>query len=142
MNRNQGGSGYLIPDVGVAEWAGFSRDGRYFAIAGPFRNGALYETASRAKVLPISDNLPQIEGAAFSPDNRRFATGGRENTGFKLYDLETGQVVFSTLDSGHGYRGIQYSVDGNLIGAQSDDGLHIWLAPSWEEIAAAEAKDR
>jgi len=141
MNRKRGGPGQPVRGVGTTEWARFSSDGRYFAIAGPFLKASLFETASLERVLPISDNLALIEGAAFSPDNQRFATGGRENTGFNLYDLETGQVVFSILDSGLRYYGVQYSWDGHLIGAQSDGKLHIWRAPSWEEIRTVGERD-
>jgi WD40 repeat protein len=141
MNQKLGESGVPVDGVGVSEWAGFSPDGTYFAVDGTFQNGVIFETATRQPVLPISDNLPKIRGGAFSPDNRRFAAGGMEVNGFTLWDFQTGQVVLSFANTGLSYYGVQFSSDGKLIGAQSEGKLHLWRAPTWEEIRRADESE-
>jgi hypothetical protein len=44
---------------------------------------------------------------------------------------------------GSGFRYLGFSADGNAIGWLNQLGaLYTWRAPSWEEIAAAEAKEK
>ena len=126
-----------IPEMGVSDWVGFSQDAAYFAASGVFRNASIYETSTRRRVVPISDNLPQIHrGGSFSPDNHRFAACSKEKHELKLWDLDTGQPVLSFTNENAGFYGVEYSTGGNLIGAQSNGKLHIWRAPTWPQIKA------
>jgi WD40 repeat protein len=56
----------------------------------------------------------------------------------KLWDLATGQDVLNLEGTGTFFGNLRFSPDGNMIVATSTSGAHVWRAPSWEEINAAE----
>jgi WD40 repeat protein len=93
--------------------------------------------------------LQGAHSVAFSPDARRLAVGGDGREAIKIWDLQTGQelLTLEAQDSlfGH-YGGTAFSADGSLLGSLPFLGvLHVWRAPSWSEIEAAEqsqAKNR
>jgi hypothetical protein len=57
-----------------------------------------------------------------------------------LWDTESWQEVLSLEGQGTGFPGAWFFPNGNAIGwLNSATGvLHLWRAPSWEEIAAEE----
>jgi WD40 repeat protein len=51
--------------------------------------------------------------------------------------------VFTLSAEGSIFGLTRFSPDGNTLGTESSDGtLNLWRAPSWEEINAAEAKEK
>ena len=78
-------------------------------------------------------------GIAFSPDGRRLisASGGREAV--KLWDVGTRQELLTLAGTGSILNAATWSADRDVILAGWP--WQAWRAPSWEEIAAAEAKD-
>jgi serine/threonine protein kinase/WD40 repeat protein len=87
----------------------------------------------------VHGHLNGAHGVAFSPDGRRLisTSGGREAV--KLWDVATRQEVLTLGGIGGSLNGARWSADGNAILAGTP--WQAWTAPSWEEIAAAEAKD-
>jgi WD40 repeat protein len=93
--------------------------------------------------------LPTLKGfklgshsVAFSPDNRRLAAGSNGREAIKLWDCETWQEVLTLSGEGSRFGSLTFSPDGRYLLAINDAGLaHLWMAPSWEEIAAEEAKN-
>jgi WD40 repeat protein len=81
----------------------------------------------------------QALAIAFSPDGRRLisSSGGREAV--KLWDVGTRQELLTLGGGGAPLYGAAWSADGDVILAGAP--WQAWRAPSWEEIAAAEAKD-
>jgi WD40 repeat protein len=78
----------------------------------------------------------------FSWDGRRLAAGGDGREAVKIYSVESRQELL-TLDASaeQGFWGTTFSPDDNVLAASSVDGmLHLWRAPSWREIEAAEAR--
>jgi WD40 repeat protein len=76
----------------------------------------------------------------FSPDGKRLAMASAGSEAIKLLDVE-GHLELLTLEGrGSEFEPTAFSPDGNLLGTMSTSSgvLHLWRAPSWEEIAAAE----
>jgi len=77
-----------------------------------------------------------------SPDGRRLAAGSNRREAVKLWDVETRQEVLTLSGEGSRFGVLNFSPDGRYLLAINDVGLvHLWTAPTWEEIAAEEAKD-
>jgi WD40 repeat protein len=89
---------------------------------------------------PLHGHLNAVYGIAFSPDGRRLisAFGGREAV--KLWDIGTRQELLTLGGTGSMLPAARWSADGDVILAGPP--WQAWRAPSWEEIAAAEAKER
>jgi len=78
----------------------------------------------------------------FSPDSSRLAVGawGRPEA-IKLWNTQTWQEILTLEGSpGNVAVSVAFSPDGNLIGARDTTlgVVHLWRAPAWSEIAAAE----
>ena len=88
----------------------------------------------------FSTNVPVSSWTclAFSPDSRRLVTG---LSSLCLWDMETGQSVINLKLDSNVYRTAHFSPDGKWLGCSSLDGLHLWRAPTWEEMEAMEIQD-
>jgi WD40 repeat protein len=84
--------------------------------------------------------LGLVFSAALSPDGRRAATGGQSpRDAVKLWDLVAHRELLTLQGEGQYFIHLTFSPDGNTLAAVSLDGMaHLWRAPSWEEIKAAE----
>jgi WD40 repeat protein len=120
-----------------------SPDDQLVATAGSDSEVRLWNAATHTLVGVLRGHLLGAHSVAFSPDGDRLASGstGREAT--KLWDLATQQDVVTLAGSGNLFEFTRFSPDGHLIVAiNSDQQVHLWRAPSWAEIAAAEAKEK
>ncbi|HEX4054449.1 MAG TPA: hypothetical protein VHX86_09310 [Tepidisphaeraceae bacterium] len=55
--------------------------------------------------------------------------------------MDSWQDVLTLHAEGNLFTAATFSPDGNAIGVVTDQGiLRVWQAPSWDQIAAAEAK--
>ncbi|HJQ81793.1 MAG TPA: WD40 repeat domain-containing protein, partial [Lacipirellulaceae bacterium] len=85
--------------------------------------------------------LPGGHSIAFSPDGRRLAISGGEEKAVGVWDLESRRQLVALASDGSGGRGVGFSPDGNVIGAVNSRGdMFLWRAPTFEEIAAVEAR--
>ncbi len=79
---------------------------------------------------------------AFSPDGRRFAVSSTGLEGVKLWDTGTRQELLTLSGDGRLWS-VQFSPDGRYLMAINDDNLvHLWSAPTLDEINAAEAREK
>jgi WD40 repeat protein/tRNA A-37 threonylcarbamoyl transferase component Bud32 len=134
---------HLALKVAGASDLAFSPDRSLLAAT---RNDAfpeLYATASWQKVATLTGFLQGIHSAAWSPDSRRLVTGSDGKEAIKLWDAASFEEVLTLEAAGELFDRTQFSTDGNWIGSRNDKAvLHLWHAPSWEEIEAAEKADR
>ena len=80
-------------------------------------------------------------GVAFSKDGRRLISAGAGREAVKLWDVGTRQELLNLSGTGSILQQALWSADGDtiLVGAGA---WQAWRAPSWEEIAAVEAKEK
>ena len=102
----------------------------------------LWDIAGRREVGSLRTDASAVLSVAFSPDGHRIATGLHEDSAVTLWDTATRRQL--VILSGRGaFPTLGFSRDGNtVIGINAEGRVHLWRAPSWEEIAAAEAKEK
>ena len=117
----------------------FSRDAKLLVSASEFGDVRLWDLNRREPVAALASPLDAVHGLAISPDGRRLAVGGAGVQAMKLWDLATQQEVATLAGQGVFHTGLQFSPDGNaLLSINQAETLHLWRAPSWEEIERQE----
>jgi WD40 repeat protein len=123
----------------------FSPDGTMLATASNDNTCKLFDLRRRREVTTLRGHLLSLFSVCFSPDGRRLAahTGGTGTTGsgIIIWDLETDREVLFLETHRTGYAGVLFHPSGDSLLSFSRSALRLWRAPSWEEIAAAEAKE-
>jgi hypothetical protein len=98
---------------------------------------------------PVQPEAPEtldahLNGAfalAFSADGRRLISTSTGRESMKIWNVHTRQELLTLGEAGSmAGNETSWSSDGNVILAGAP--WHAWRAPSWEEIAAAEAKEK
>jgi len=122
----------------------FSPDGERFAIASSLGYARVWRTAIWREEATLRGFLNGVQSVVYSPDGQRLATGGSNpDDTVKLWDVDSWQELLTLEATGHSFHITAFSPDGNAIGTLSADGfLHVWQAPSWAKILAAEAKEK
>ena len=126
--------------VGIA----FTPDARIMATGGEDGIAKLWDVATRREIATLKGHLKSIHALDISPDGRRLATAGSGAEAVKLWDIHTHQELITLSGEGSLMLALVFSPDGNKIigmnlGPDNQLQLHIWRAPSWAEIEAAEA---
>ena len=102
----------------------------------------LLDPALRKEIGSLRGHLIGALRSAFSPDGRRLFSTDRRQEAVKLWDVGTRQELL-TLAGGTDstLEGVpKWSADGDVILAGPP--WQAWSAPSWEEIAAADEKEK
>lgn len=130
-------------DILEGDVGSYSADGKWFAIASSLGYARVWDAAIWQEVATLRGLLKGAHSAGFSADGQRLAVGSGDNEAVKLWDTESWQEVFTLEGLGTGYMGTWFSPDGNTLTWGNQSGmLHIWQAPSWEEIHAVEEKEK
>ena len=118
----------------------FSPDGRMLASTSLDGTVVLRDLVAHREVATLRGHSRRVWGAAFSPDGRRLATGGSDaRDAVKLWDLATQRELLTLHGEGEFFQYVTFSPDGGSLMATSYAGIaHLWRAPSWAEIEAAE----
>jgi WD40 repeat protein len=132
----------LTMNLGNTHRASFSPDGKIFAAGSSLGMGKVWSIDPPGELWTMDGFLLGVDSVAFSADGSRIATGSSGEEALKLWDTASHQEVLTLAAEGSIYYQTAFSADGNVLGSRNGQGvLHLWRAPSWEEIAAAEAKD-
>jgi WD40 repeat protein/serine/threonine protein kinase len=127
---------------GEALGLAMSPDGRM--LAGAFEDGSvrLWDMETLKLLESFKGFLLSATSVAFSPDGRRLAASSNGQEAVKLWDAETRQEVLTLSGEGSQFFSLKFSSDGRCLLAINRAGLaHLWSAPTWEEIEAAEADE-
>jgi WD40 repeat protein len=101
----------------------------------------LWDSSNFELIEELRGHLLGVEGVAFSPDGQRLASASQGEEAVKLWDVQSRQEVATLSGEGLIAGGLAFSPDGNMLSAVNSQGkAHIWWAPSFEEIAAAESR--
>ena len=123
--------------------AAFSPDGTFLAVASELGSGQVWNTASWTPEATLGGFLLSTHSVGFSSDGSRLAVSSDDKEALKLWETEGWQEVLTLPGEGSLFHRAAFSPDGNTIGVLNGHGLlHLWHAPSWQEIAAAEAKEK
>jgi WD40 repeat protein len=132
-----------MQDSGLVPSLAFSPDGTLLATAEYSNEARLWDIPSGKLRATLKGHIQAVMGVTFSPDGRTLATGGDDGK-VKLWNIATQQEMVSLKIPHGGCRSIKFSPDGCVlaVGSFLDPEPYMWLweAPSFEEIAAAEAR--
>ena len=119
-----------------------SSDGNYLAVGTGNNIGQIRDARSFRLLATLAGYASNVPSVAFSHDNRRLATSGQGPEGMRLWDVENWEPLLALPVTAFLYQAA-FSPDDNCLGGRGEEGtLHLWRAPSWEEIAAAEKEGR
>jgi WD40 repeat protein len=129
-----------IPGDGYATSLAVSPDGGLVASATSAGQVRLFNPSKSELIEAVHGHLNGASSVAFSPDGRRLisTSGGRETV--KLWDVGTRQELLTLSGIGSMLHGARWSADGDMILAGAP--WQAWRAPSWQEIATAEANQQ
>jgi WD40 repeat protein len=97
-----------------------------------------WESGSWRDAGQLGGFLRNVMGLAFSPNGQRLAAGSSGEEAVRLYETKHDQPLVSLQAQGTMFSPT-FDSSGNVLGAMSiEGGLHVWRAPSWQEIEAAE----
>ena len=121
------------------ESVAFSPDGKTFAAASHDGTVELWDTETLTRQALLRGVVDSgFSSVTFSPDGQRVMAGGDGKEAIKLWDLHSHEDVATLTGEGRFFFA-KFSPDGNTIAAQNGKGLlHVWTAPAWEQIEAAE----
>jgi len=120
-----------------------SPDGKFLAVASQLGYIRLWDLATLRPAATLGSFLIGAHSVSFSQDGTRLMAGGDGDEAIKIWDINSRQELLTLGASTDVFRTPKFSPDGNILGSEQQDGvLHLWRAPSWAEIAAAEAKEK
>ena len=114
--RQLGNSGYSFGSV--VTW---SPDGKRIALACLY-GAKLWDAATGEKLSTLTGHSSIVFSAAWSPDSRRLATGGADETA-KVWDVQTGRELLSLPNRVGSVSSVAWSPDGRLLAAAGDDSI-------------------
>ena len=119
----------------------FSLDGKL--AFGPSAMGEVrvFDSHSWQETAKLRGFMFGAHSVAFAPDGQRLVTGSTAQESITIWDQGNYErlLTFPTTDSGLNSTG--FSPDGNVIVSRSNSGkIFFWRAPTFEEIAQAEAR--
>jgi WD40 repeat protein len=121
--------------------AALSSDGRWVAVVSVLGVNQLWDTTTPELRATFQGFLQGTHSVAFSTDGRRLAIGSNGSEAIKLWDVESLQELLTLPGQGSMFNATAFSPDGHVLASSNSQGmLHLWRAPSFEEIARREAE--
>ena len=141
-----GGPAAVLPETWKTDFpfgrVAVSPNGKYLAATqGVDQRILIWDLQNRQQIGSLaSEFMVGPASVYFSPDNRRVVAAGVAPWSILVFDLESQQQVLALASVADTRRWARFSPDGNIIAAEDEASVvYGWRAPSWEQIAAAEA---
>jgi eukaryotic-like serine/threonine-protein kinase len=128
-----------VPGRHVSVDVAVSPDGSLVASTSESGMVRLFDPLKGELIETLHGHLNGAFGIAFSPDGRRLISTSNGREAVKLWDVGTRQELLTLSGAGLPYRAC-WTADSEAILVGSP--WQVWRAPSWEEIAASEAKEK
>jgi WD40 repeat protein len=119
----------------------FSLDGRFLFATSLVGEVRVFDATTLLETAKLRGFMFGAHSVGFTPDGQRLVTGGTAQESITIWDHGNFErlLTFPTTDSGFGFTG--FSPDGNvLVGLSGTGNIFFWRAPTFEEIAQAEAR--
>jgi WD40 repeat protein len=129
-----------VPGKHFAPGLAVSPTGELVALSTVGAQVRLFDPAKGEWIGDLDGHLNGAFGIAFSADGRRLISSCLGREAVKLWDVGTRQELLTLGGTGSLLVAAIWSADGDVILAGAP--WQAWRAPSWEEIAAAEAKEK
>ena len=129
-----------VPGGFLEETLAVSPNGELVAASSLGGQVLLFDAAKGELIGSFHGHLNTADGIAFSPDGRRLFSTNNGREAVKLWDVGTGQELLTLAGADEYLQKARWSADGDVILAGPP--WQAWSAPSWEEITAAEAKEK
>ncbi len=122
----------------------FAPSGKLVAAGSYLGYARVWDTGSWKEVATLGGFRGSVNSVTFSPDGNRLATSeGARHEAIKIWAVDSWQDVLTLHAEAALFNDAIFSPDDNAIGVVTDEGtLRVWQAPSWDQIAAAEAKQK
>jgi WD40 repeat protein len=128
---------------GDAYGGAISPNGEHLAVPNSWGRISVFRIPTLEPVVAFRGFFQGAHSTAYSPDGSRLAVGGGGIEAVKLFDSTNYRELLTLPGKGTIFWDTQFSQDGNWLGSVNlNGGLHLWRAPSSEEIAALEAKQK
>jgi WD40 repeat protein len=114
-----------------------SADGRLWAAASWDGSIKIGDIAGKKEFATLTGHKSGVGNVTFSADSKTLASSGID--GLKLWNLATGREIV-TFKAVVGGTFVRFSPDGRTLaaGADSDQIVHLWRAPTLSQIEAAD----
>ena len=133
----------------------FSRDGKTLATGGEdnvvyvwkaadYRNPKRTLFGSDATIHPhrtLEGHTDHIKALAFSPNGKMLGSGGRDKT-IRLWDVETGNSLFTITGHRNGIRALAFSPNGKTLASAAFSELYLWNTTTANQLTSILQKQR
>ena len=130
----------LVPGGFAEQRLAVSPNGQLVAASNMRGQVLLFDAATGELIDPLYGHLHTALGIAFSLDGHRLFSTCNRREAVKLWDVGTRQELLTLAGSDQFLPKARWSADGDVILAGPP--WQAWSAPSWEEIAEAEVKEK
>lgn len=113
----------------------FTPDGRWLASGSCNGIVKIRDVKAGTEIRIFAGHGREVASVAISPDGKRMALAGWENSAVTLWDLETGDKIRDFTGHTKAARAVTFSPDGQLVAATGEDGTTlVWDARTGTEI--------
>ena len=118
----------------------FSVDGRYLFAASMVGEVRVFDATTLQETAKLRGFMFGAHSVGFTPDSQRLVTGSTAQESITIWDQRNYERLLTFPSTDAGFSSTGFSPDGNvLVGRSGTGNIFFWRAPTFEEIAQADA---